>query len=96
MCRWASSAGPSTRRSSQQTWDGVVPHGLRHTAASLAISAGANVEVIQKMLGHDTATSTLDLYGICSMTIWTRSAMNQGAVAAADRGRQDGRSGRHR
>lgn len=43
--------------------DGVVPHGLRHTAASLAIAAGADVKVVQQMLGHKSATMTLDLYG---------------------------------
>ncbi|WP_280373908.1 tyrosine-type recombinase/integrase [Nocardia wallacei] len=42
---------------------GFVPHWLRHTAASLAIRAGANIKVVQKMLGHKTATMTLDLYG---------------------------------
>ncbi|MEU5405658.1 tyrosine-type recombinase/integrase [Nocardia asteroides] len=42
---------------------GIVPHSLRHTAASLAISAGANIKVVQRMLGHKTATLTLDLYG---------------------------------
>ncbi|MFD8103391.1 tyrosine-type recombinase/integrase [Nocardia fluminea] len=42
---------------------GVVPHSLRHTAASLAISAGANIKVVQRMLGPKTATLTLDLYG---------------------------------
>ncbi|WP_373283911.1 tyrosine-type recombinase/integrase [Nocardia exalbida] len=36
-------------------------HGLRHTAASLAISVGANIKIVQKMLGHKTATLTLDL-----------------------------------
>jgi integrase len=41
----------------------VTPHDLRHTCASLAISAGANVKVVQRMLGHATATMTLDLYG---------------------------------
>jgi integrase len=41
----------------------LTPHGLRHTAASLAIAAGANVKVVQEMLGHATATMTLDLYG---------------------------------
>lgn len=41
----------------------VVPHGLRHTAASLAIAAGADVKVVQQMLGHKSATMTLDLYG---------------------------------
>lgn len=43
--------------------DGLVPHELRHTAASLAIAAGANVKVVQKLLGHKTATLTLDRYG---------------------------------
>lgn len=42
---------------------GLVPHGLRHTAASLAIAAGADVKVVQQMLGHKSATMTLDLYG---------------------------------
>jgi integrase len=41
----------------------LTPHGLRHTAASLAIAAGGNVKVIQQMLGHATASMTLDLYG---------------------------------
>ncbi len=41
----------------------VTPHDLRHTCASLAISAGANVKVVQHMLGHATAAMTLDLYG---------------------------------
>lgn len=39
------------------------PHELRHTAASLAIASGADVKVVQTMLGHKTATMTLDLYG---------------------------------
>jgi integrase len=43
--------------------EGLVPHGLRHTTASLAISAGANVKVVQRLLGHATAAMTLDLYG---------------------------------
>jgi integrase len=42
---------------------GLVPHGLRHTAASIAISLGADVKVIQTMLGHRSATQTLDQYG---------------------------------
>ncbi|MCV7195394.1 site-specific integrase [Mycobacterium angelicum] len=41
----------------------LVPHGLRHTTASLAISAGANVKVVQRLLGHASAAMTLDLYG---------------------------------
>ncbi|WP_448223455.1 tyrosine-type recombinase/integrase [Gordonia iterans] len=40
----------------------VSPHDLRHTAASLAVSAGANVLVVQRMLGHAKASMTLDTY----------------------------------
>ncbi len=42
---------------------GLVPHELRHTAASLAIAAGASIKAIQAMLGHASATLTLDRYG---------------------------------
>jgi hypothetical protein len=38
-------------------------HDLRHTAASLAIQAGAHPKAIQSMLGHSTITMTLDRYG---------------------------------
>ena len=41
---------------------GLTPHELRHTAASLAIKAGANVKVVQLMLGHASAGMTLDVY----------------------------------
>ena len=41
----------------------ISPHDLRHTCASLAISAGANIKVLQTLLGHKTATLTLDRYG---------------------------------
>ena len=40
----------------------LTPHDLRHTAASLAISAGANVKAVQRMLGHASAAMTLDVY----------------------------------
>lgn len=40
----------------------LTPHDLRHTAASLAISAGANVKAVQRMLGHASAAMTLDTY----------------------------------
>jgi integrase len=42
--------------------DGLTPHELRHTAASLAVSAGANVKSVQRMLGHASAAMTLDVY----------------------------------
>lgn len=42
---------------------GVVPQGPRHTTASLAISWGANVKVVQRCLGDATAVITRDCYG---------------------------------
>ena len=40
----------------------VTPHGLRHTAASLAIAAGATVVLVQRMLGHSSPSVTLNVY----------------------------------
>lgn len=52
-----------TRAAASIGLDCFHPHELRHTAASLAIAAGADVKVVQQMLGHKSATMTLDLYG---------------------------------
>jgi integrase len=43
--------------------EGLVPHELRHTAASLAIASGASIKGVQSMLGHASAAMTLDRYG---------------------------------
>ncbi|MHA7275558.1 tyrosine-type recombinase/integrase [Arthrobacter sp. Hz1] len=40
----------------------ITPHDLRHSAASFAVSAGANVKAVQRMLGHSSAAMTLDVY----------------------------------
>lgn len=40
----------------------ITPHDLRHTAASLAVSAGANVLAVSRMLGHENPTMTLQTY----------------------------------
>lgn len=40
----------------------ITPHDLRHTCASLAVSAGVNVLALQRMLGHTSANVTLDTY----------------------------------
>nr|WP_246216757.1 tyrosine-type recombinase/integrase [Mycobacterium botniense] len=47
------------RRLASPTWTQL----LRHTTASLAISAGANVKIVQRLLGHATAAMTSDRYG---------------------------------
>jgi integrase len=40
----------------------ITPHDLRHTAASLAVDAGANPLVVQRMLGHANPSTTLNVY----------------------------------
>lgn len=60
------------------------PHDLRHTAASLAVSAGANVKAVQRMLGHASAAMTLDVYADLFDDDLDAVAvmLNQGAVSA--------------
>jgi integrase len=41
---------------------GLTPLEMRHTFASLSISAGANVKALQKAMGHAKASGTLDTY----------------------------------
>ncbi|MGZ4586042.1 MAG: tyrosine-type recombinase/integrase, partial [Mycobacterium sp.] len=51
-----------TCQAADKSFPAVTPHDLRHTAASLAISAGANVKAVQRMLGHSKVSMTLDVY----------------------------------
>jgi len=39
------------------------PHSLRHSFASLLIDSGADVKTVQEVLGHSSASMTLDVYG---------------------------------
>lgn len=66
------SGSPLRNRNARHDWfdaaaasigePGLTPHELRHTAASLAVSSGANVKAVQRMLGHASAALTLDRY----------------------------------
>ena len=38
------------------------PHDLRHTAATVAIASGADIKSVQDLLGHTTASFTLNVY----------------------------------
>jgi integrase len=63
---------------------GVAPHDLRHTAASLA-AAGANVKAVQRMLGHASASMTLDVYaGLFGDDLDAVATRLDEAVAARD------------
>ena len=41
---------------------GISPKTLRHTAGSLALASGASVATVQRLLGHQDATTTLRVY----------------------------------
>jgi integrase len=43
--------------------EGVRLHDLRHTFATLQLSAGVHFMQVSKWLGHSTFTLTLDVYG---------------------------------
>lgn len=58
---WLSGAVERCQKA-DKTFPRITAHALRHTAASLAVSAGANVKVVQRMLGHASAAMTLDAY----------------------------------
>ncbi|MBI2697222.1 tyrosine-type recombinase/integrase [Mycobacterium nebraskense] len=49
-------------RDSLQEFPKVTPHDPRHTAASLAVSAGGNVLALARMLGHEDPSLTLRTY----------------------------------
>jgi len=40
----------------------ITAHGLRHTCATLLLSAGVPAHVVQRRLGHKDITITLGLY----------------------------------
>lgn len=49
-------------REDDEDFPEVTPHDLRHAAASMLISMGASVVVVQRQLGHASAKMTLDRY----------------------------------
>ena len=52
----------NTARDSLEDFPKVTPNDLRHTAASLAVSAGGNVLALARMLGHEDPSLTLRTY----------------------------------
>lgn len=49
-------------RAKDDSFPTITPHDLRHAAASILISRGASVLVVQRQLGHASAKMTLDRY----------------------------------
>lgn len=47
-------------------YKGLHPHMLRHTQATLLIHAGVDMKTVQSRIGHESITTTLDIYGHAS------------------------------
>ena len=65
---------------------GLWVHNLRHTAASWLVQSGASVKVVQRMLGHATASITLDAYaGLFDQDLDDVSTRMQALLGATQR-----------
>ncbi len=53
-------------------------HDLRHTAATLALTSGANPKQVQEMLGHSRVAITLDVYSHVNEEMHAETAMRIG------------------
>ena len=81
-------------RDSLKGFPKVTPHDLRHTAASLVVSAGGNVLALARMLGHEDPSVTLNVYADLFdtdldalaevLTKARREALKQPSTATAD------------
>ncbi|WP_165607092.1 tyrosine-type recombinase/integrase [Mycolicibacter kumamotonensis] len=68
----------------------ITPHTLRHTAGSLALASGASVVTVQKLLGHQSPITTMNVYAhqlpddFDNLSAALDSAVRQAANAGAD------------
>jgi integrase len=59
-------------------------HDLRHTAASVWLGARADPKVVQRVLGHATASMTMDLYGhLVDANLWEAARAIGGILGAS-------------
>ena len=56
--------------------EGISPHCLRHSFASLMIQSGADARTLSEILGHSSPTITLDIYSHC-FDSYRRQAINR-------------------
>ncbi|MCK7662001.1 site-specific integrase [Corynebacterium antarcticum] len=59
---WLSRAVKRIQETKDPNFPHVTAHSLRHVAAGIMVSSGANVKVVQRQLGHASAAMTLDTY----------------------------------
>src|SRR5258708_12228463 len=55
-------------------------HDLRHTAATILLTAGIHPKVVQEMLGHSTIGATLDIYSHVAPALHSEAAAHFDSV----------------
>lgn len=69
-------------------------HDLRHTAASVWLAARADPKVVQRVLGHATASMTMDLYGhLMDANLWEAARAIGGILGASETPEQQDEDG---
>lgn len=76
--KYVSKAWPEIVKGDNNIPDGARFHDLRHTHATILLSQDVNLKTIQERLGHESATTTIDVYS------YVTSAMQQKAVNALE------------
>lgn len=61
--RWREAVDEAKSRGLLPAWKFPKVHGLRHSHAAALISAGVNLDLIKRRLGHESITMTSDTYG---------------------------------
>jgi hypothetical protein len=61
-------------------------HDLRHTHASLALSAGVHPKIVSERLGHANIGITLDTYSHCLPALSAEAACKVASLAVSDPG----------
>ena len=65
----------------------IALHGLRHTHATLLLEAGVDVKTVSERLGHDSAQTTLELYGHVTTRMRSNAASRFGSLLSTARTR---------
>jgi integrase len=80
---------PAVKKALPAEKHGLRFHDLRHTCASLGVASGANVKMVQEMLGHSSVTITLDRYSHLFASAHEALADNLAATFVAAEAKED-------
>jgi integrase len=65
--------------------EAITLYSLRHTHATLLLEASVDVNTVSERLGHDSAQTTLELYGHVTTRMRSNAAMRFGSLLSTAR-----------